>query len=262
MARVTTVKRSQKDQGRCEKCGKDLPAGSAYKWCAPRAGSFARGHRRVRCLDCPSWRPSETTSSSARSAVYGAQEAAEDRLSDWDREDAEELRSILTDAAEGVREGAECYRESQSNMESGFGTSTSISDELGEKADTLESAADELESAESDIEDFEVDDARAEALSEFSVWVLRNKDGSLVSEELTWESDTDADMFLDALVRDGLGSRDDIDLCEEDASDIDFDLLPESVRDAVEDKVVEVRDAWADEQADKVSDALGNIEIP
>lgn len=256
MARVTVVKKSQKAQGRCEKCGKELPVGSAYKWCAPRAGNFARGYRRVRCLDCPSWRPSETTSSAARSAVYGAQEAAEDRLNDWDREDAEELRSILTDAAEGVREGSECYRESQSNMEDGFGGATSVSDELGEKADTLEQAADELESAADDIEDWEgEDDARSEALASETVWIVKAAGGDNVLG-VVFETEDDAEEAMLA------EKRTDLEVLEIDAYDVEYDLLPEALQNLADDAVTEARDAWADEQADKVSDALGNIEIP
>ena len=257
MARVTVVRKSQKAQGRFEKCGKELPVGSAYKWCAPRAGSFARGYRRIRCLDCPSWRPSETTSSSARSAVYGAQEAAEDRLSDWDREDADELRSILTDAAEGVREGAECYRESQSNMEEGFNGATSVSDELGEKADTLDSAADELESAADYIEDFEgEDDARDEALTGQTVWIVKRAGGDNVNDGGCFETEDEAITWMLE------ECRSDLEVLEVDAYDIDLEKLPQTLQDAVSDAIAEARDAWADAEADKVSDALGNIEIP
>lgn len=256
MARVTVVKKSQKAQGRCEKCGKELPAGSAYKWCAPRAGSFARGRRRVRCLDCPSWRPSETTSSSARAAVYGAQEAAEDRLSAWDREDAEELRSILQDTAEGVREGASCYRESQENMESGFNGATSVSDELGEKADTLDSAADELESAADDIEDWEgEDDARSEALAAETVWIVKVAGGDNALGEYFLNED-EAQEAMEA------SPRTNLELLEIDAYDVDDVDLPQPLKDTVDEAVEAARDSWADEQSDKVSDALSNVEIP
>lgn len=165
MARVTTVKKSQKPTT-CEKCGKALPAGSSYKWCAPRAGKFARGRKRIRCSDCPRWRASETTSSGHLATLYGAQEAFGDALNAWDGEDAEALRSALTDLASGVREAGESYGESAQNIEDGFQHETSMSQELREKSESLVSWADEIESAAEDIEDFDEDAALEEAEEE------------------------------------------------------------------------------------------------
>lgn len=165
MARVTTVKKSQKETA-CEKCGKALPKGSSYKWCAPRAGSFTSGRKRIRCLDCPGWRPSEVTSSSHLATLYGAQEAFDDFLSEWDGEDADALRGAISSFAEGVREASDSYGESAQNIEDGFQHETSMSQELREKSESLSSWADEIEAAESEITDFDEAEARSTAEEE------------------------------------------------------------------------------------------------
>lgn len=141
---------------KCGKCGKEIKPGDPYKWVKPKSGPYG-GTKRVRCAACPSWRPSELTSSGALSSLYAAQEAAEDALGAWDQESVDDLRSILTDLAEGVREAGQVYRESAENMESGFGHSTSMSEELTEKADALDGAADEIENMESDFEEWDED---------------------------------------------------------------------------------------------------------
>lgn len=150
----------------CGKCGKEIKVGDPYKWIQPKSGPYG-GSKRYRCISCPSWRPSETTGSAALGALYGAQEAAEDALANWDRETVEDLQEIANECAAGVREAAEVYKESAQNMEDGFGHSTYQSDELNEKADNLESAADELENV--DLDDWNEDAAKDEALAE-SVW--------------------------------------------------------------------------------------------
>lgn len=238
MARVTVVKAARKPQGRCEKCGTELGVGSSYKWCAPRAGKFTKGFKRKRCLNCPHWRPSETTSSSARSSVYAAQEAAEDALRVWGREDVGDLQAILSDAAEGVREGAQAYEESAQNMEDGFGHATSMSEELQEKAQTLNDAADELENI--DLEDFNEDDVREEYRTEAEESIREEMAGELENNstvEWTGEDITNHPEF--------------------DAAEFE-----RRVDDYLDDKVNEAREEWADEQEGIVSDAIGNIEIP
>lgn len=170
MARVTTVQHARarktkdgtpKPNYRCEKCGVEIAVGDPYKWCAPRAGKFAKGRKRVRCLACPRWRPSETTSSQHLAILYGAQEAAEDALDEWDREDVSGLQGIMEDFASNIREAAESYRESATNIEDGFGHSTYQSEELAEKADAIDAAADEAESV--DLDEFDEDEATENA---------------------------------------------------------------------------------------------------
>lgn len=165
MARVTHVKKAQKDQGRCEVCGKPIEAGAAYKWCKPRSHRGAVGYKRKRHEACRSWRPSELTSSPALSTLYAAQETAGDDLEAWDRESLDDLRSIIEALAEGVREAASVYEEGASNIEDGFGHATSTSEELAEKAEALNSAADDVEGAADELEEWDEDDARQEAIA-------------------------------------------------------------------------------------------------
>lgn len=167
---------------KCGKCSKEIKPGDPYKWVKPKSGPYG-GTKRVRCATCPTWRPSELTSSGALSTLYAAQEEAEDALNQWDREDRSELESILETLAEGVREAGNVYRESAENMESGFGHATSTSDELNEKADALDSAADDVEAAVSDLEDWDEDAARQEVLDETAAPDVERAD------EYDWEAD-------------------------------------------------------------------------
>lgn len=158
MARITIVQKARKDQGSCEKCGAKLGKGSSYKWCAPRAHRASAGRKRKRCLDCPSWRPSETTSSQHKATIYAAQEAFEDFVGSWspgEEDGTEDIAQALRDAGESIREAAESYRESAQAIEEGFGHSTYVSDELNEKADEVEGWADTIDSHADDFPDLE-----------------------------------------------------------------------------------------------------------
>lgn len=194
MARVTTVASARKDQGTCELCEKPILAGSPYQWTKSRFGP-----KRVRHDSCRTWRPSELTGSAALSIAYAAQEAAEDALGEWDREDADAARSILENLAEGLREAAEEWRTSASNIEDGFGHATYQSDELNEKADALDSAADEVETEADNIEDFDEDAVRAEVVDE-----VGEKAEDEVLQGIAEKRDEWADE-VEAIVNDAIG---------------------------------------------------------
>ena len=149
MARITTVQKARKDQGTCEKCGTKLCKGDSYKWCAPRAHRATAGRKRKRCLSCPNWRPSETTSSQHLGTIYAAQEAFEDFINSWspgEEDGTDDIAEALREAATSIREAAESYRESAQSIEDGFGHPTSMSEELEEKADEVEGWADNIDS--------------------------------------------------------------------------------------------------------------------
>jgi len=232
MPAVTHVKKSQKPQT-CEKCGKKIPVGSSYKHCSPRAHRAARGYKRIRCDSCPSWRPSELTSSGALSALYGAQESAEDALDEWDGESIDDVRSILEDCASGIREAAETYRESAQNIEDGFGHSTSTSEDLVAKADNLESGADEVESV--DLDDFD-DEPDADVQEEALRSVL---DGMnvVVPDEIE-------PLLIDAMLE-----------WARKLEDWDEATLAAAVENLMDDK----RSDWADEVRDAVRDAISSV---
>lgn len=183
MARMTTVAAARTDQGKCEKCGKPITKGTGYKWIKPRTHAGATGYKRKRCLSCPNWRPSETTSSPALSVLYAGQEAAEDALAGWDRQDVSALAAVLTEFAEAVNEASQVYAESASNIEDGFGHSTSTSEDIQAKADELEGMAQELENAADELEEWDEDAARAEVLDEAGI------EGLTRDSEYDWEED-------------------------------------------------------------------------
>ena len=140
--RVTVADKNQPlPNHTCDKCGTEITVGSSYRWVQIKSGPYG-GRTLIRCSVCPSWRQSELTSSKM-SGIYAAQEHLSDVI------DSLETVDDLTDAAQtfadAVREVGEEYRESQSNMVDGFGHDTSMSDELGDKADQLDDWANDIE---------------------------------------------------------------------------------------------------------------------
>lgn len=121
----------------CENCGAEIAVGAPYKWVAPRSGPYG-GRKRYRCGPCPTWRPSEL-SSSKMAPIMAAQEELD---LDGDADDLAAARDALV---ETIREVAAEYEESADNMEDGFGHETYTSTELREKSEALNDWADELE---------------------------------------------------------------------------------------------------------------------
>ena len=141
VARLHTVLKARKDQGKCGKCGTPLPAGSAYRHFSV---GFRSSYVQKRCMkvECTP-RPSERESSKL-SAVYSAMEGAEDELAALRSQDPgtqDDVTSIITTVAESIREVADEYREAD-EMIGGGGSGATIS---GERADELEEAASSLE---------------------------------------------------------------------------------------------------------------------
>lgn len=217
---------------KCEKCGKEIAVGDPYKHISPKSGPYG-GRQRNRCEACPMWRPSETTGSAALAEVYGAQEAASDAISEWDG-NTDDLRSILDDAAEGLRSGAEVWRESASNIEDGFGHPTYQSEELNERADTLDSSADEL--ANVDLEEWDEDAARSEV------------EADVLAEYLGEIDDNGLGVAGVSTVEDAIT----------EVPDFDAEVYESRVTDAIEEK----KNEWADEQREAADSAIYDIEIP
>lgn len=117
--------------------------GDPYKWVQPRTGPYG-GRRRVRCGECPGWRPWDLSDSLAAQAARIGHEFAEAIDSAADPDD---VQSALDEAASGIRELAEGRRESAQAIEEGFGHPTSQSEELESHADELDQWADSTETA-------------------------------------------------------------------------------------------------------------------
>jgi dsDNA-specific endonuclease/ATPase MutS2 len=143
MPRINHVKKARKDQGTCGRCGKPIKAGDSYRWI-----KFRHGGKRKRCSDpACRFRQSDLTQSDKLSRVYEAQETAEENINALDTSDEsfeDDLRNVLEEAANEIREVAGEYEEAAENIREHFSES-STADECEEKAGELESWADELE---------------------------------------------------------------------------------------------------------------------
>lgn len=148
---MATVKiRTARKEWKCQRCGATISPGDKYRVVSRRyAGKI------IRCMgaecEIKRW---ELTSSDKLAELY----RIEDELSCLDPYvyDPHSLATDVTGYAEQVREVAEQYRESATNIEDGFGHETFMSQELNDKADEVESWADDLENAAGAIEDIEV----------------------------------------------------------------------------------------------------------
>jgi hypothetical protein len=136
---TVTDKTKPKPLRKCEKCGKTIELGMPYKHVSPKSGPYG-GVKRIRCADCPSWKPSELSSSKMASIM-----AAQEEFDVSDCESVEDINDRLNDFAATVREVGEEYKESAQNMEDGFGHSTEMSQDLESKGDELDGWADDLE---------------------------------------------------------------------------------------------------------------------
>ncbi len=129
LAKVVSVSRARKDQGKCGKCGKALPAGEPY---AHFAVGF-RGRKQVRCSDPACYpRPSERESSLVAD-VYAAQESAEETLAD-------------AGSLEGIKEALKAVSEACDEVSSSYEQNPTFdgNDDLQERVDTLNSASQEF----------------------------------------------------------------------------------------------------------------------
>lgn len=158
MPRITTVKKAQKPQGKCGKCGAEIHVGDPYRHTTLKTGQRS-SLRKVRCMkpEC-SFRPSELTTS-RRGEVYAAQEAMEDNMASWGAETTlDDITGELSNTADELRAVAEQYREAAENIEQGFQHETYQSQELNETADSIDSYADEVENAAGSCSEFDMDD--------------------------------------------------------------------------------------------------------
>lgn len=145
MPRVNVVEKSRKSQGKCGRCGKELPAGSAYRWI-----KFRHGGRRVRCMDpACAFRASDLTQSKM-SAAYAAQENAEDSIGDLSS--VEDIKALAEETADAIQEVADEYQESADNIHEHFEESATA-DECEEQAQNLGDWAETIRDSVSDFED-------------------------------------------------------------------------------------------------------------
>ena len=166
MARITSVTAARKRKpGQppfvCYTCRKPIVEGQAYNWVQPsRFSSRYNWH-----ADHAPPPPSVLESNEKRARAMEAFESAYDELDAIDTDavtDADDLmtliREVLDSCAEGVREAAEMWRESATNIEDGFGHATTISDEMNEHADLYDGVADEVEQVADGLDEYRADE--------------------------------------------------------------------------------------------------------
>ena len=152
MAKVVSVKSARERRNPdgsikplhvCDRCATEIPVGSPYKHISIKTGPRS-SRTLIRCSLCPVWHVWEySNAASARTAqiVHEAETALADVTT------ADDVSDVLQTAADAARELAEEKRESASNIEDGFGHSTTQSEELTDLADQLEDWASTLEGA-------------------------------------------------------------------------------------------------------------------
>lgn len=183
----SVVRRTQPDKTRplppynCGSCGKPIEFGTPYKSIAVKRTYGGITYRRHE--SCPDWHVWEYSDSlSAQQAQIGFN-AAND-LAGVESED--DVQGVLDSTAEAVREIAEAKRESASNIEDGFGHSTSTSDELNDIADELDSHADTIETLTiPDYPDAEAEELDEDELAE-AVETWKEEVSNLISEIEEW----------------------------------------------------------------------------
>lgn len=185
--RVTVEDRSQPLPPRnCGKCHQPIEVGTPYVWWASRAPGSRSGARYQRhdTRECYP-QPWELEGNPKRAALMLAEHTLEEAIS-GDLEAVEDFQSAMETFAEAVREVAQEYEDGADNIEQGFGTATSTSDDLREKADTLNSAADECESVDfedaPEVEDFHYS-SDGEDLDEIDAAALRAERAILAEDE-------------------------------------------------------------------------------
>lgn len=139
--KIETVQKSRKDQGKCTKCGTELPAGTGYLYWYP---GFRSNYKIVRCLKPECYpMPSERETSKA-ATIMAAQETFGNLINR--QESVEDIESAVQEVGSAVREVVDEYEEALEAWENG-------NEQLQEKVDTYTDQADELENWEWDGEE-------------------------------------------------------------------------------------------------------------
>ena len=151
VARVKSVGKARKDQGKCGGCDKPILAGDAYKWWTI---GFRSRYKNKRCEACPVPPPSARESNEKIATIM----AAEEGFNPSNAACRDDLVSILEEAAENIRSAGEMWTESAEAMEQGFGHETEQSCEQQEKAEAAEAWADSIDEAAQNLDEEQGDD--------------------------------------------------------------------------------------------------------
>lgn len=150
MPRVKTIKKARKSPGACRKCGKVIEAGEGY-----RHWAFFRSSKIVRCMECPSPRPSELTESDKKSRLYAAQESVQDFASEHTDDVSNYASGVLgalQDASREAQEVADEYQDALDAWESGNEMLEEMQQAAEAWVDVLDNAAHEVDNIGEDDE--------------------------------------------------------------------------------------------------------------
>lgn len=152
-----------------------INVGDPYKWVQPHMSG-----KRIRCDACPNWQPWELTN-----ALWARLAQIESEFQDslYEAESTDDVQAALDAAADAVAEIAEEKRESASNMEDGFGHSTSASDDLNGTADQLDDWAEEIRGAGDDIPEFPEGECEYEDREEGRVCTVHDESKVIDADE-------------------------------------------------------------------------------
>ncbi len=159
--KITIVKKARIDQGLCEFCGGDLPAGESYMSISPRYGG-----KRKRHTSCRTWRPSEMVGGKIATAM-AAQEDASEALEAIAWPEGEEdpasivetdVKDILEGAVMGAEECRDDYQEGLDNMPEGL-QSGPVGEQIEENIAALDDWIDQLQGWENDTTPEDSDDS-------------------------------------------------------------------------------------------------------
>jgi hypothetical protein len=135
VAKVETVQKSQKDQGKCEHCGVALPKGSAYRYFYV---GFRATYKHVRCMKPECTPKLSERESSTKADVYRAQEDFEANLAAATT--ADDVQAAYESFHEAVDQYATEREEALEAWENG-------NSQLEEVAEAARQAADDMEGA-------------------------------------------------------------------------------------------------------------------
>jgi hypothetical protein len=137
----------------CGKCGERIEIGATYR--EVRSKRQRGGVTMRRCSTCPTWKPSELTTSEFLSILLAASEDEPEISIDPDDQDGtvSGLESLREHYAEAARSAAQIRLDAADAMEDGLGHETQTSADLRAVGDEVDGIADEIEGV--DLDDFE-----------------------------------------------------------------------------------------------------------
>lgn len=151
VARVVTVKKAAKDQGKCGSCGVEINKGDGYHWWKM---GFRSNYKYKACLKSECFPSPSSRESSKFATIMAAQETFHSQIDNADSQDV--IESLVEDVASAVEEVQSEYQDALDQWEHG-------NEALQEKVDHYDGMVSEIQSfqlteSEPEKEDFSSDE--------------------------------------------------------------------------------------------------------